>query len=248
MIALIVLGFFWREAWLIFAAILLIDWGKERWKELLDAIRGKRRANSETISEPDTEIDEAQVERALAQSAYKHIPTLPWGDPSSYVKASTREELEQIATARQKEETDKRDFEAQEKERKKRDDERREQEARDFLNREAARVIKEREERDEQRKRNGREPALEPVISAPLIVLRPPSNEAEDEVCKCGYPGCLGHELIDNHAIFPGYTSEAAMSQSPHQIICFNVEVQGVAGNPSDGAVPESAIRVRQKS
>jgi hypothetical protein len=195
--------------------------------------------------------DEVGHEREKLKGEIKHIPGAPWGDPSSYVWASTPVELEQARDDLQKREMQRRESETQaalEQERKKRDDEKREQETRDFLNREAARVIKEREEGEEQRKRKGRESAHEQVTSAPLIVVRPPSNEAKDEVCKCGYPGCLGHELIDNHAIFPGYTSEAAMSQSLHQIICFNVEVQGVAGNHSDGAVPASAIRIRRES
>jgi hypothetical protein len=36
------------------------------------------------------------------------------------------------------------------------------------------------------------------------------------------------------------------MAQSPHELVCFNIELTGVAGNPSDGAVPESAVRLRR--
>lgn len=35
------------------------------------------------------------------------------------------------------------------------------------------------------------------------------------QLLRRGYPGCLGHEVIANHAIFPGFTSEAAMAHSP---------------------------------
>ncbi len=61
------------------------------------------------------------------------------------------------------------------------------------------------------------------------------------------HPGCLGHEVIDNHAIFPAFTSEAALARSPHQIVRFLVEVVGVAGNPSDGELPVSAVRTIRK-
>lgn len=133
---------------------------------------------------------------------------------------------------------------ALERERKKRDDEKRKQEAREFLAREAERLQREREAREADRK-PAHEP--EPVAPTPLLVIRPPSEEAADEVCKCGYPGCLGHEVIDNHAIFPGSTSEAALERSTHEIVCFLVEVVGLAGNPSDGQVPVSALRTVRK-
>jgi hypothetical protein len=124
------------------------------------------------------------------------------------------------------------------------DEETRERKAREFLLREAEIVLRERELREE-RRGNG-EPDSTPTPSASLIVVRSPSKEAASEVCKCGYPGCIGHEVIDNHAIFPGFTSEAVMAQSPHELVCFNAELTGVAGNPSDGAVPESAVRLRR--
>jgi hypothetical protein len=187
-------------------------------------------------------------EREKLRGDIQHIPGAPWGDPSSYVWASTPERLEQARDDLQKREIERCERETQaalEQERKKLDEERREREAREFLNREAERVLKEREEREELR--TTREPEPEPAACAPVIIVRPPSKEAEGEMCKCGYPGCLGHELIDNHAIFPGFTSETAMARSPHELISFNVEVIGVAGNPSDGAIPESAIRIRRK-
>lgn len=86
-----------------------------------------------------------------------------------------------------------------EQERKDQAEQRREQEAREFLMRESERLRKEREEREG------------------------PQNEKQrgPRVCECGYPGCLGHELIDNQAIFPGVTSEAALAGSPHEIVRF---------------------------
>ncbi len=95
-------------------------------------------------------------------------------------------------------------------------------------------------------RRKNQEPNSNPAQSAPLVVVRSPSKEAATEVCRCGYPGCIGHEVVDNHAIFPGFTSEAVMAQSPNELVCFNVELTGIAGNPSDGAVPESAVRLRR--
>jgi hypothetical protein len=147
-----------------------------------------------------------------------------------------------------KREAEKREREAQialEHERKKAEDEKREQEAREYLKRESERVLREREEREMRPKSH--EPEPEPIASPPLIIIRPPSQEAETELCKCGYPGCLGHEVIKGQIIFPGFTSEAAMAQSPHEIVCLNVEVTGVAGNPSDGTLPASAIRTRRE-
>ena len=65
-------------------------------------------------------------------------------------------------------------------------EENREQEAREYLIRESERVLREREEREMWH--IPQEPAPEPVSSALLIIVRPPSEEAEGEVCKCGYP------------------------------------------------------------
>jgi hypothetical protein len=79
---------------------------------------------------------------------YKHIPGLPWGDPTSYVKASTTEELEQAREALNKSTAEKHEREAQlvlEQERRRLAEEKREQEAREYLVREAERVVKERE-------------------------------------------------------------------------------------------------------
>ena len=121
-------------------------------------------------------------------------------------------------------------------------EEKREREAREYLDGEAERLVREREEQRESRK-NEPGPTPEPI---PLIVVREPSAAAKEEVCKCGYPGCLGHEVIDNQIIFPGFTSEAAMAQSPNELVVLNVEITGVAGNPSDGAIPASAVRMRR--
>jgi hypothetical protein len=133
-----------------------------------------------------------------------------------------------------------------EQERKKRAEEVREQEAREFLHREAERVLKEREEKWQARKR---EPSIESKAPARthVLIIRPPSEQAKNEVCKCGYPGCLGHEVIDNHATFPGFTSETVLARSPHEIVRFLVEMIGVAGNPSDGELPGSALQTIRK-
>jgi hypothetical protein len=250
-ISLLVLGFFWKPAWLILVVLVLAQWSERRWKELLDAIRGRQSAaaptgpssaNDET-GMADAEVDPIVVERALARSDYKHIPGQPWGDPSFYIKASP-EELNHAAEALRRAEVERRESEAAEQERKRVDEEARNRQAREFLVREAEIVLREREQREARRKNH--EPDFVPTPPSPLVIVRSPSEEAASEVCKCGYPGCLGHEVIDNHAVFPGFTSEAAMIRSPHQLVCFNVEMEGVAGNPSDGAIPQSAIRIRR--
>ena len=66
-------------------------------------------------------------------------------------------------------------------------------------------------------------------------------------MCKCGYPGCVGHEVVKGQIIFPGFTSEAAMAQSPHELVSLNVEVTGVPGNPSAGTIPATTIRARRE-
>ena len=194
---------------------------------------------------PEQESEKRQIEAA---PQYKHIPGLPWGDPTSYAKASTAEELEQAREALNKRTAEKYEREAQlalDQERKRLAEEKREQEAREYLVRESERVQREREEREMWPKAH--EPEPEPIASAPLIIVGPPSQEAEAELCKCGYPGCIGHEVVNGQITFPGFTSEAAMAQSPHELVCLNVEVTGVAGNPSDGTLPASAIRTRRE-
>ena len=67
-----------------------------------------------------------------------------------------------------------------EQERKRLAEGKREQEAREYLVRESERVLREREERENWH--IPREPAPQPVSWAQLIVVRPPSREAESEV------------------------------------------------------------------
>jgi hypothetical protein len=258
-------GFFWRPAWGILIVLAIVDWGERAWEQLLNAIRGRRTNSnaaltppqppSQDLSELEKEFErqqecECQVEATHQASQYKHIPGLPWGDPGSYIKASSADELEQALEALHKREAEKRERVARaalEQARKEVEDEKREQEAREFLIRESERVRKEREDREVRHEAREREREPEPIESAPLIIFRPPSKEAESEVCKCGYPGCLGHEYIDDQVHFPGFTSEAAMAQSAHEIVLFNVEVTRVAGNPSDGTLPASAVRTHRR-
>jgi hypothetical protein len=252
-LGLIALGFVWRPAWAILAVVVFADWAEGLWEQLLNAIRGRHQGLSEGEEKKyeSPQESERQIEIAHQESQYKHIPGLPWGDPSSYAKASTAEELERAREALNRWAAEKYEREAKlalEQERKRLDDENREQEAREYLVRESERVQREREQREEREgRRKPQEHEPEPIASAPLIIVRPPSQEAEAELCKCGYPGCLGHEVIKGQIIFPGFTSEAAMAQSPHELVCLNVEVTGVAGNPSDGALPASAIRSRRE-
>jgi hypothetical protein len=103
---------------------------------------------------------ERQIEAPQQEAEYQHIPGFAWGDPSSYVRVSTPEELERAREAFANREAQRREAEAVrereavlEQEHKNRDDEKREQEAREFLIREAAAVLKEREEREAAQKR-----------------------------------------------------------------------------------------------
>ncbi len=154
---------------------MLVEWAEDRWKELLGAIRGRRRSSSESKQEPDELQEEfeqqqeyeRQIETAHQKSQFKHVHGLPWGDPASYVKASAPDDLEWA------------------REHRKRADEQREQEAREFLIRESERVRKEREEREERLKTQQRESESksEPNTPTPLIVIRSLSEEAEDEAC-----------------------------------------------------------------
>lgn len=143
-IALIALGFLWRPAWGLLLLFLLVEWAESRWNELLEAIRriGRRAPRDEKRDELQEEFeqqptDEGLIEAAHKKSDYKHVPRLPWGDPSSYVKASTAEELARVAHNREIEQ----DWREQE-------EQRREEEAREFLVRESERVQKERLERE----------------------------------------------------------------------------------------------------
>lgn len=73
------LGVWWHwPTWLIvlLVAVDLIN-PAERWKELLDALRGSRK----TQEEPDDAAEyDRQIEIAHDKSEFKHIPSLPWGD------------------------------------------------------------------------------------------------------------------------------------------------------------------------
>jgi hypothetical protein len=96
---------------------------QKRWQELLDAIRGRRQSSSEDEKERERQQEEVelqqeyerQIEAAHQKSQFKHIPGQPWGDPSSYAKASTPDELERAREALHKREAEKREREAAEK-------------------------------------------------------------------------------------------------------------------------------------
>jgi hypothetical protein len=207
--ALIVAIGVWRHwpAWLIvlLVAVDLVN-PVERWKELLDALRGSRKPQEEHDGEAEYD---RQIEIAHSKSEFKHIPDLPWGDPGSYTKPSTLAELEQEATRREVEE-------------------RREQQARDFLNREAERILKERDTlRSESpntkdgrmRKCNCGQGCLACVFGIPdhfplqpgeaeSLPQEPPvNNESPFEAgeCLCGVPNCSGHQMIDGKIEIPNH-------------------------------------------
>jgi len=79
---------------------------RKRWYELLGAIRGQAPSEDEQKHNEEPQQQEEyervcheqklnrQIEAAHEKSPCKHVPGLPWGDPRSYVKASTPEEPE----------------------------------------------------------------------------------------------------------------------------------------------------------
>jgi hypothetical protein len=124
-------GLWWHwSTWLTFLLVLIVLADpRERWKELLEAIRGRKYPNEEEFDGQE-EFETQQkydrmVETAHSQSEFKHIKGRPWGDPSSYVKNSALDELQQQEKAQT--------------------EQKREAEARASLNREAKRILQKRE-------------------------------------------------------------------------------------------------------
>lgn len=56
-----------------------------------------------------------------------------------------------------------------------------------------------------------------------LTPYSPAARERDGADCKCGEPDCIGHEVIDEQIQFPGFTSEAVMFASRHELTAFNV-------------------------
>ncbi len=85
-LALIALGFVWRPAWGLLIVFVLVEWAEDRWKELLGAIRGRRRSSSESKQEPDELQEEfeqqqeyeRQIETAHQKNQFKHVHGLRW--------------------------------------------------------------------------------------------------------------------------------------------------------------------------
>ncbi len=53
------------------------------------------------------------------------------------------------------------------------------------------------------------------------------SNSSQDDVCRCGQPGCLGHERkTDAHGngrvLVPGFTSQEELDACPEEIVVFD--------------------------
>lgn len=74
-----------------------------------------------------------------------------------------------------------------------------------------------------------------PAAEKKVLVVRLPAKDSEEEFCKCGYPGCLGHEVIDKDAVFPGITSEvvlAKMIQSGVKLTRYLQEVSHIEHGP----------------
>lgn len=80
-----------------------------------------------------------------------------------------------------------------------------------------------------------------PEIPKPkILVVRLPSKDAEGDFCKCGYPGCIGHEVLDKNVVgaedaaFPGLTSPEVMAQMMERgskFVRFDMEISRVPGN-----------------
>jgi hypothetical protein len=151
---IVAVGLWWHwPTWLIvlLVAIDLVN-PAERWKELLNALRGSRKPQEESEEEVDYD---RQIELVHSRSEFKHIQGLAWGDPSSYVKPSILVELERNRQALEEA------------------DSKRDSEAREFLNRETERVLRE----------GGG-------------FLRPPRKD--HEFCLCGIPNCEGHKASED--------------------------------------------------
>lgn len=83
--------------------------------------------------------------------------------------------------------------------------------------------------------------AQPPEIPKPkILVVRLPSKDAEGDFCKCGYPGCIGHEVLDKNVVgaedaaFPGLTSPEVMAQMMERgskFVRFDMEISRVPGN-----------------
>jgi hypothetical protein len=60
------------------------------------------------------------------------------------------------------------------------------------------------------------------------VVKEGDSEKQTSALCKCGYPDCAGHEVVDGEILFPGYTSEKALAFAYHnekQLIRFGSEL-----------------------
>lgn len=65
------------------------------------------------------------------------------------------------------------------------------------------------------------------------------SSPSNAEICRCGEPGCLGHEVIEDMIQFPGFTSERVMHNSPHELLAFNVPVTAAFWERGESPRPE---------
>lgn len=82
----------------------------------------------------------------------------------------------------------------------------------------------------------------------PYSIARPEPEAPEH--CKCGMPGCVGHEVIEEQIQFPGFTSEAVMQKSPHELRAFDVPAteafyESGALTPDELAAHPGPFRVR---
>jgi hypothetical protein len=107
---------------------------------------------AERAQREEEERDERLIAEIHSRSQFKHLAGWPWGDPSSYIRTPTSAEVDQARNALHEREAARREHQEALRIQEACDRERaqaREREAREFLSREAERVLKEREERRE---------------------------------------------------------------------------------------------------
>jgi len=73
--------------------------------------------------------------------------------------------------------------------------------------------------------RRRRAPSGKPSAPEPeeqrIETLRMVSKTEEPTTCKCGDEGCLGHEMVGNRVLSPGFTSAAAIKLCPNEVYVF---------------------------
>lgn len=60
--------------------------------------------------------------------------------------------------------------------------------------------------------------------------------------CKCGQPGCLAHEVIDEAVQIPGFTSKNELNKSHHDLIVFTAPLSEATYGKDELSPAELAV------